>query len=415
MANATITVLEADGVTETDVVVLDVGRQAAAASKSVALATDDSSNLASIKTAVEILDNAISGTEMQVDVLTMPTVTVNAHAVTVASGGVASGAIASGAVASGAFASGAVASGAFASGSIAAGAITAGATSHVKLDDAAFASGNALTGVGAVRDDALSTLTPAEGDWTPLRVSSTGALHVTGASGATEFATNAAHVDGQNGVMTLAVRDDALTTLTPADGDYVPIRTTSTGALWVQDASLNANGQATMANSSSVTVASDQTPIAVVGKSNVYSVTLSTDTAAYASGDLLADTQQMDGFFRIADGTGVIQTVSVTDEEAQNVKMYLIFMKTTTSLGSENSTPNISDANLSAGYLGHVTIETTDWLTVSGCSVACIKNIGLPVEAVSGTDDLYIAALNATGTPDWDADSLKVQIGVLLD
>lgn len=39
-------------------------------------------NSAAIKTAVEILDNAISGSEMQVDVLTMPTVTVNAHAVT---------------------------------------------------------------------------------------------------------------------------------------------------------------------------------------------------------------------------------------------------------------------------------------------------------------------------------------------
>jgi hypothetical protein len=38
--------------------------------------------LQAIQTATEILDNAISGSEMQVDVLTMPTVTVNAHAVT---------------------------------------------------------------------------------------------------------------------------------------------------------------------------------------------------------------------------------------------------------------------------------------------------------------------------------------------
>jgi hypothetical protein len=35
------------------------------------------------------------------------------------------------------------------------------------------------------------------------------------------------------GVAALVVRDDALTTLTPADGDYVPLRTDSTGALWV--------------------------------------------------------------------------------------------------------------------------------------------------------------------------------------
>lgn len=36
------------------------------------------------------------------------------------------------------------------------------------------------------------------------------------------------------GVALLAVRDDALTTLTPADGDYVPLRTDSTGALHVR-------------------------------------------------------------------------------------------------------------------------------------------------------------------------------------
>jgi hypothetical protein len=35
------------------------------------------------------------------------------------------------------------------------------------------------------------------------------------------------------GVALLAVRDDALSTLTPVDGDYVNLRTTSTGALWV--------------------------------------------------------------------------------------------------------------------------------------------------------------------------------------
>ena len=41
MANATITVLEADGLTQTDVTVLDVGTQTAAASKSVTIASDD--------------------------------------------------------------------------------------------------------------------------------------------------------------------------------------------------------------------------------------------------------------------------------------------------------------------------------------------------------------------------------------
>jgi hypothetical protein len=345
MANKVVTVLEADGVTETDLDILGLDRQAATASKSVVMATEDKTVLDNIAASLAILDDWDDTDRAKV---------------TIPSGGVQSGAIASGAIASGAVASGAIASGAVASGAIVSGAVAAGTASFVKLDDAAFSSGHALVGIGGVRDDALSTLTPAESDWSPLRQ-------------------------------------------------------TSTGALWVQDASLNANGQAVMASSSSVVIASDQTPVPTVGKTNVYSVTPSTDTAAYASGDLIADTQQMDAFFRIADGTGVIQSITIIDEEAQNLAFYILFMKTSTSLGSENSAPNISDANLSAGLIGVVPVLTSDWITVSGCSVACIKNIGLPVEAVSGTDDLYFAILNATGAPDWDADSLKLQIGVLLD
>lgn len=57
MANATITVLEADGTTETDVVVLDVGRQAAAASKSVATCTEDKAVLDAIAASLAIIDN----------------------------------------------------------------------------------------------------------------------------------------------------------------------------------------------------------------------------------------------------------------------------------------------------------------------------------------------------------------------
>lgn len=45
------------------------------------------------------------------------------------------------------------------------------------------------------------------------------------------------------GVAALFVRDDVLTTLTPVDGDYVPGRTTSTGALWTRDTVLAANAE----------------------------------------------------------------------------------------------------------------------------------------------------------------------------
>lgn len=209
-------------------------------------------------------------------------------------------------------------------------------------------------------------------------------------------AEDSAHASAHFGLPFWCVRTDTPTNRSDTDGDYEPLQI-SGGYLWTKPGATESHlGE-------------------VGGKTIVFNVTLSTDTAAYASGDLIADTQQLDAFFRKVDGTGIIQSITITDEEAQGVAMYVLFMKTSTSLGSENSAPNITDANLSAGLIGMVAVETADWITVSGTKVACIKNIGLPVKAVSGTDDLYVAVLNSTGTPDWDADSLVLQIGALLD
>lgn len=60
MANATITVLEADGLTQTDVVVLDVGRQAAAASKSVAQSTEDKAVSDAIAASLAAIESSVS-------------------------------------------------------------------------------------------------------------------------------------------------------------------------------------------------------------------------------------------------------------------------------------------------------------------------------------------------------------------
>jgi hypothetical protein len=59
------------------------------------------------------------------------------------------------------------------------------------------------------------------------------------------------------GVAMLAIRDDSLSTLTPVAGDWNGLRVNSTGALWVQDSSLSAPGQAVAASSASVVLASN--------------------------------------------------------------------------------------------------------------------------------------------------------------
>ena len=84
------------------------------------------------------------------------------------------------------------------------------------------ASGATDTGVSALalRDDALSTLSDAENDWVPLRVDSTGALWVRALAGAAQYIDDADWTVGSSeGVAVLGIHDALDTTRTPTSGD----------------------------------------------------------------------------------------------------------------------------------------------------------------------------------------------------
>ena len=210
----------------------------------VTLASDDPAVVA-----LQVLDNAISGTEMQVDVVAaLPAGNNNIGDVDVAS-------IVPG----------------------------TGATNLGKAIDSV--GGATDTGVPAlvIRDDALAALTPIEGDYVALRVDANGALwthddvleaaisgselqvdivaalpaganaigklaantgvdigdvdvtSVIAGTGATNLgkAEDAVHGTGDTGVYVLAVRDDSLAAHSGTDGDYESLHTDAAGALWV--------------------------------------------------------------------------------------------------------------------------------------------------------------------------------------
>jgi hypothetical protein len=117
------------------------------------------------------------------------------------------------------------------------------------------------TGVAllAVRDDSLSTLTPADGDYTHLRVSSTGALHVTGAAGTTQYVEDTAAGGGESVVLLGVVRQDTLAADTTTDGDYQRLKSDNTGALYVTGSA----GTAVMTDDAVFTEATSK--VAVIG------------------------------------------------------------------------------------------------------------------------------------------------------
>jgi len=188
-----------------------------------------------IKTAVELIDNAISGTEMQVDIVAALPAGTNAIGKLAANSGVDIGdvTLTAGTAAIGKLA---VNSGVDI-GDVDVTSVIPGvtATSLGKARDSALGATDTGVMALAVRDDTLTTLTPADGDYVPLRVSSTGQLHVTGAGGGTEYTEDVATANPQVGSAIMMERDDALTTVTPVEADWIGLRGTAEGALWIQD------------------------------------------------------------------------------------------------------------------------------------------------------------------------------------
>lgn len=150
----------------------------------------------------------------------------------------------------------------------------------------------------------------------------------------------------------------------------------------------------------------------LANKDVVKSVTFSVDTNAYASGDLIADTQEIDGAVVGVGGVAVLDSITLIDEADQGVALYLVFLNASTSMGTENSAPNISDANATAKILGHVAIAATDYVDVGGAKVATKSNLGLVLQAAATSDSLYVAIVNSTGTPTYAADDLTALFGL---
>jgi len=133
----------------------------------------------------------------------------------------------------------------------------------VFVDDAAFTltSSSVMVG-GGIRDDSLTTLTAVEGDAVPFRVNSTGALHVTGAGGGTQYTEDAASSGGETGTLSLGYRRDADTSPVTADGDFHGLVFDATGNLKVNVKAIDASN---LVDDAAFTVATDEVvPVAGV-------------------------------------------------------------------------------------------------------------------------------------------------------
>lgn len=112
-----------------------------------------------------------------------------------------------------------------------------GATNLGKAEDAGHSSGDVGVMMLGVRNEEESEFTGSEGDYTPIAVTSKGAVVVSGTVDAivvlnAEKDEDQNHSEGDTGIFSLGVRvDDPNAEFSNADGDYTPIAVSSTGAV----------------------------------------------------------------------------------------------------------------------------------------------------------------------------------------
>lgn len=138
-------------------------------------------------------------------------------------------------------------------------------------------------------------------------------------------------------------------------------------------------------------------------------VTLSADTSAFASGDVVADTQIVPQVVRIPGDAACLMSVKLVDEDDQGAALDIYLLNTSGSMGTENSAPSITDAN-SRAIQAIIPIATGDYKDLGGTRVANLGNLFKVVQTASGSD-LYVAVVNGAGTPTYTASGLKLTLG----
>lgn len=175
----------------------------------------------------------------------------------------------------------------------------------------------------ATRDDTLTTLTPADGDYVQLRTNSLGALHVTGGGGGTEYNVNDAAPADPTGATFVMERDDALSTLTEIEGDWTQPRSNARGAQWVE-----------LDLTNDVTIADGGNSITVDGGVTVDNVSATPVIA------------------RLVDGNGT----NITDDANDSLNVTIV----SDGVGIGGGTQHAIDAVTSADAIGTLALATRD-------------------------------------------------------
>jgi len=157
----------------------------------------------------------------------------------------------------------------------------------------------------------------------------------------------------------------------------------------------------------------DSQNVIYINSLSLVDITLSLDTNIYASGDVLAATQEVAGAVRLVGGTGVIQSLVVLDKDDLALALDIVFLQTNVSIGTENDAVSITDTN-AGQILGIVEIAASDYVDLVGSQLATMGSLSILAKAATISTSLFVAAISrAAGT--YSAAGITLKIGILRD
>ena len=153
----------------------------------------------------------------------------------------------------------------------------------------------------------------------------------------------------------------------------------------------------------------------------LYTVTFSLDTSQYASGDVLADTQEIEDVFKTRKQV-LLTSLLLLDKDDQAGALDILFLRSDTSIGTENAAFSPTDA-IAAETLAVVKILSTeyeDWTNnqivqkALGDTNSKGGGMGMMLAPAPGAPDygLYVAAVSRD-TKTYTASGLVLTLGLL--
>ena len=240
-------------------------------------------------------------------------------------------------------------------------------------------------------------------------------------------------VDGSTwvGVQGSNLNNGAVATSATAAGLYmIPIaglRLFRARLVWTTGTSITVHGIATeawcpsmhdidVAATETVTLAAGETHIGEVGgNSLVVTVTPTVTAGAYTALDIVGAIQTIANATRVSGEATILQSITVTDLNKQNVELTIFFFNANPANGTytDNIALTIHDTDM-AMCVGKVKVSATDYSSASASSVATVSNLALLLTPAATS--LFAIAQASSSAPTYASTSdVSIRYGFLRD